>query len=94
MSNVIFVKVDGVLQEAKRIFARKSGKIVRAFRCTTGKKMGRMVQKPSDCFKKKNLKIARAARRNARKVKFVRARKMVRTKRKSLSKRIAQLNRR
>jgi 3-deoxy-D-manno-octulosonate 8-phosphate phosphatase KdsC-like HAD superfamily phosphatase len=93
MENIIFeIEIDGVLTEAKRIFARKGGKIIRAFRCTAGKKMGRMVAKSSDCFKKKNRKIAKAARISSRKTKFVRARKAVRTKRKSLSKRIHALN--
>ncbi len=95
MDDLIFeIEIDGILTEAKRIFARKSGKIVRAFRCTSGRKVGRMVQKPSDCFKKKNLKRVKAARRVSKKLKFVRARKAVRTKRKALSKRIAKLNKR
>ncbi len=94
MNDLIFeIEIDGILTEAKRIFAKKGGKIVRAFRCTSGRKAGRMVQKPSDCFKKKNIKRVKAARRVSKKLKFIRSRKAVRTKRKALSKRLLKLNR-
>lgn len=80
------------VDEAKRVFKQKGGKIVKAFRCTVGKRKGKSVASPADCFKKKDLVKARKARISAKKTKFKRARKVKLTLRKSMHKKVVQLN--
>lgn len=80
------------VDEAKRVFRQKGGKIVKAFRCTAGKRKGKAVANPADCFKKKDLVKARKARISSKKTKFKRARKTKITLRKAAHKKVVQLN--
>lgn len=80
------------VDEAKRVFRQKNGKIFKAFRCTVGKRKGKAVAEPAACFKKKDLNKARKARISAKKTKFKRARKTKITLRKAAHKKIVQLN--
>jgi hypothetical protein len=83
-----------LIAEAKIAWARRGGKAVRKYRCTSGKRKGRVVSSPSQCFAapdiKKRLKLkltkARLGKRMARKAK--------RTKRVNpASRRVQSLNR-
>ena len=40
---------NGIISEAKMIFARRGKKVVRKFRCTVGKRKGRPVSSPQQC---------------------------------------------
>jgi hypothetical protein len=80
--------------EAKIAWARRGTKVVRKYRCTSGKRKGRVVASPSQCFAapdiKKRIKLkmtkARLGSRMARKAK--------RTKKVNpASRRVASLNR-
>lgn len=44
---------DGIqepLNETKVAWARRGNKVVKKYRCTTGKRKGRVVSEPSQCF--------------------------------------------
>ena len=81
------------IDESKIAWARRGAKVVRKYRCTSGKRKGRVVATPSQCFAapdiKKRIKLkmtkARLGSRMARKAK--------RTKRVNpASRRVAALN--
>lgn len=83
-----------IVTEAKIAWARRGTKVVRKYRCTSGKRKGRVVASPSQCFAapdiKKRIKLkmtkARLGSRMARKAK--------RTKKVNpASRRVASLNR-
>ena len=71
------VITDGI-QEAKMIFGRKGKQVVKKYRCTFGRKKGRIVSNPSVCsapldikkrFQMKKLR-SRMGARLTRKIKF------------------------
>ena len=82
------------LQEGAKIaWAKVGDKVIKKYRCTSGKKQGRIVNNPSDCGKpldikkKQRFKITRKAKAG------VMSRKSKRTKsRNPASRRVAQLN--
>ena len=45
-----------VLSEAKLVFAKRGNKVVKKFRCTVGKRKGRVVSNPAQCTKPIDLK--------------------------------------
>jgi|TARA_B100000900_G_C20160408_1_gene545682 hypothetical protein len=81
--------LDSPVVEAKLVWARKGKQLTRKFRCTVGKRAGRVVSKPSQCsapidLKKrftlkrtKAIKGARMARKAKRTKKFNPASRMV-----------------
>lgn len=81
------------ITEARRAFKVRKGKIVKAFRCTIGRRKGILVSSPAVCFQKKNILRARQARLAARKVKFIRARHAKMTRRKAIHQKVLSLNR-
>jgi len=66
--------------------------IVRAVRCTAGKRKGKRVPKVSDCFKRKNFKLSRAARKNMKKTRIQRLRTSKKTRKTALYKAVKKLN--
>lgn len=45
-----------VVCEAKLVYGKRGNKVVRKFRCTVGKRKGRVVSEPSQCAKPIDLK--------------------------------------
>ena len=85
---------NSVVTEAKIVFARRGKSITKKFRCTTGKRQGRVVASPQQCFapidlKKRFIMKRTKASKGARMTK-----KAQRTKRTNPASKIAaQLNR-
>ena len=42
---------EDVVVEAKLVYGKRGNKVVRKFRCTVGKRKGRVVSEPSQCAK-------------------------------------------
>ena len=82
------------LGEAKMVWARSGKRLVRKYRCTSGRRKGRIVSSPTKCNAPVNIKT-RQRFKQARLAKGARmARKRKRTLRTSpLSKRLQRLNR-
>jgi hypothetical protein len=81
-----------VVTEAKRAFKQRGGKIIKAFRCTVGRRKGMTVSSPMVCFQKKNKLRAIKARRAAKRTRFIRARKTKMSLRRTAHKTIVRLN--
>lgn len=47
---------EDVVVEAKLVYGKRGNKVVRKFRCTVGKRKGRVVSEPSQCSKPIDLK--------------------------------------
>ena len=43
------MRLEEITEGAVQIFGRRSGKVVRKYRCTSGQKKGRIVAKPQTC---------------------------------------------
>jgi len=69
------------LVETKMVWARKGGKIARKYRCTFGKRKGRVVSDPSQCSKPVDMKKRFTLRRTKAQKGSRMARKAQRTKR-------------
>ncbi len=84
---------DAMISEAKVVFARRGNKVVRKFRCTVGKRKGRVVATPQQCAAPIDLK-KRFVLKRTKGMKGVRmAKKSNRTKRTNpASKIITRLN--
>lgn len=81
------------LQEASMVWARSGNKIVRKYRCSSGKRKGRVVSKPSQCNAPINLKKKMSLKRTKSRMGSKIARKARLTKRVNpVSKRVAKLN--
>ena len=79
----------------KMIWARSAKKVVRKYRCVGGQRHGRIVAKPAQCFKPKDLKKRVTAKRTQARLGSRIARKARRTKRhNAVSKRVAMMNKR
>lgn len=86
---------DEYLDEgAKRAYKRMGMEIVRKYRCTSGRKKGKLVSDPAQCSMRKNPKKVRQGRKSARLNKAVRVRKTQMAKRSSLSKVLRSMNKR
>jgi hypothetical protein len=81
-----------VLTEAKNVYARVGKKITKAFRCTAGKRKGKTVKNPTDCFKRKNIKLARKMKVVNKRTKHVRARHAAITNKTAAHKILTKLN--
>ena len=78
---------------AKMAWARKGSKIVRKYRCTVGRRKGRIVAKPAQCTAPPDLKKRATLRKMKAKMGGKIARKSKRTRRNNpASKRLKRLN--
>lgn len=94
---VVYVDEDGneILDEAaKRAFKRMGKNIKRYYRCTAGKKAGKLVADPKECAKRKDPRKVRVGRRVARLKKGIRIRKGAITAKSAVHKRVVQMNKR
>jgi hypothetical protein len=90
----LFQKEEQPIEE-KQVWARSGQKTVRKYRCTSGKRKGRVVSKMSQCFAAPNVKASQRLKRTKAKLGKRMARKAQRTKRiNPASRRLTQLNRR
>ncbi|MFA5489112.1 MAG: hypothetical protein WC284_07810 [Candidimonas sp.] len=90
---MLLEEIFELTENAKLAFARRGTRIVRRYRCTTGKKAGRIVKDPSDCGKAINPKRRIIAKKTAAQKGRRMARKRRRTmKRNPLSQRLQRMN--
>jgi len=87
--------IDTDIEEAKMAWAKRGNKVVRKYRCTSGRRKGRIVAKPAQCFAapdiKKRIKLKLTKLRLGSRM----ARKAKRTKRvNAASKRVQAMNKR
>ena len=79
--------------EAKLVYGKRGNKVVRKFRCTVGKRKGRVVSEPSQCAKPIDLKKRFTLKRTKARMGARISRKAQRTKRLNPASRILkQLN--
>jgi len=77
----------------KQVWARSGKKVVRKYRCTTGRRKGRVVSKMSQCYAPLDIKQSVRFKQSKRKLGNRMSRKARRTKRTNpASKRLKQLN--
>lgn len=85
---------DEITEGVKRQYKSVGGKMEKRFRCTGGNKKGKLVSKPSICFKRKDPKKVRRGKKLMRMKKNLIARKTKISKRKQISKLITRMNKR
>lgn len=84
---------DQLDESAKMAWARKGSQIVKKYRCTAGRRKGRIVSKPAQCTAPIDLKKRATLRRTKARMGSRIARKSKRTKRiNPASKRLKRLN--
>lgn len=89
------VDVHDLDEAARMAWARKGSKVVKKFRCTAGRRKGRIVSTPSQCNAPLNLKARQTLRKTRAAKKGKMARKARRTKRiNPASRRVQRLNKR
>lgn len=77
----------------KQIWARSGKKVVRKYRCTVGRRKGRIVKKMSQCFAAPNMKARLTLKRTRARIGARMMRKARRTKRTNpASRRVQALN--
>ena len=87
--------IDESITEAKMAWARKGNKIVKKYRCTSGRRKGRIVSKPGQCSAPIDLKKRAQFKRTKARAGPRMARKAKKTKRiNPASRRLKSLNRR
>lgn len=79
-----------VIAEAKMVFARRGKKVTRKFRCTVGKRKGKVVSNPQQCSAPIDLKKRFVLKRTKAMKGGVMARKSKRTKKSNPASRIVQ----
>jgi len=78
---------------AKLVYAKQNGKLVKKWRCTSGKRKGRLVAEPGSCFKPIDIKKRVVMRRTRRKKDVSMTKRAQITKRVDpLSKQVRRLN--
>jgi hypothetical protein len=81
--------------DEKQVWARKGKAVTRKYRCSSGRRKGRVVSKMQQCFAPLNLKASVRLKQTKKKQGARMARKAKRTKRVNpASRRLKQLNRR
>ena len=81
--------------DEKQVWARSGKKVVRKYRCSGGKRHGRIVSKPQQCFASPNIKASVRMKRTKARMGKRMARKALRTKRTNpASLKLKSLNRR
>jgi len=84
--------VDPLLE--KQVWARSGKKVVRKYRCASGRRRGKVVAKPQQCYAPLNLKASITLKKTKSRKGSQMARKAKRTKRTNASSRAVQrLNR-
>lgn len=94
---VVYIDKEGntidVLDEgARRAYKRIGSQIKRVFRCTSGRKKGKLVSDPSICGKRKDPRKVRVGKRVARTKKGIRIRKSGITRKTAKSKVLRKMN--
>ncbi len=85
--------VEEIIQETTMAWARSGKKVVRKYRCSTGRLKGKIVAKPGSCYKAPNVKKRIALMISKAKFKRRNAMKSKRTKRISpASRRVQSMN--
>lgn len=79
-------------ESSMKAYVNAGNVIKRQFRCTSGKKEGKIVTKPSDCNVRPNPNRVKAGKKSAKKSKSVRIHKTKIAKHKSISKMVTSLN--
>ena len=88
-----FFKPNPLIAETKMVWARRGQKVVRKFRCTFGRRKGRIVANMSQCSAPLDIKKRFTLRRTKARMGSRIQRKIQRTKRVNpASKRVARLN--
>tara|TARA_S200000501_G_scaffold347103_1_gene361183 strand:- start:233 stop:520 length:288 start_codon:yes stop_codon:yes gene_type:complete len=91
---ILEIIADEILDE-KQIWGRKGNQVVRKYRCTSGRRKGRIVSNPAQCFKAIDVKKRMTLKRTKAKMGTRMARRAQRTKRiNPASRRLKNLNRR
>lgn len=85
---------DEIAEGVQRQYKNIGGTVQKRFRCTAGKKKGRMVSKPIVCFKRKDPKKVRRGKKLMRIKKKLIMRKSKIAKRRQISKLITKMNKR
>jgi hypothetical protein len=81
--------------DEKQVWARSGKKVVRKYRCTGGKRHGRIVAKPQQCFASPNIKASVRLKKTKARLGKRMARKALKTKRTNpASIKLRSLNRR
>ena len=84
---------EDIVVEAKLVYGKRGNKVVRKFRCTVGKRKGRVVSEPSQCAKPIDLKKRFILKRTKAAKGSRMTKKALRTKKfNPASKIVAQLN--
>jgi len=86
------LNIDELEESARRQVKRVGSNIKRKYRCSSGKKKGKLVSSPSDCSKRKDPKKVRQGRKVMRSKKGIIKRKSGVTKRRAISKIVARMN--
>ena len=85
---------NDIIFESKLVFAKRGDKVVKKFRCTVGKRKGRVVSSPSQCAKPIDLKKRFVLKKTKARMGKRLSKKANRTKRLNpASKIVARLNR-
>lgn len=78
---------------AKLVYAKQGDNLVKKYRCTSGRRKGRLVAKPQNCFKPINIKQRMRMRKLQKQKGRVMSFRRQRTKRTNpVSKQVARLN--
>lgn len=88
------IKKGYIKESVVQAYKRQGNVVKRQFRCTSGKKDGKIVSDPSECTKRKNPKSVRAGKKSAKSKKSIRINKTKIAKRKSLSRMVTRMNQR
>lgn len=94
MRLIDIVPDDEITEGVKRQYKNVGGVMKKRFRCSGGKKKGKLVSKASLCFQRKDPKKVRRGRKLMRIKKAVITRKSKVTKRRQISKLVARMNKR
>lgn len=85
--------IEEIITDAKRVWARRGKKLKRMYRCTSGRRKGRVVANPSQCFMPIDIGKRMQLKKTKAKMGPRLARKASRTKRHNpLSRRLRTLN--
>ena len=90
----IFPEDEHIIEGVKRQYKNVGGVLTKRFRCTGGKKKGKIVSKPSICFQRKDPKKVRRGKKIMRIKKKLIARKTKISKRRQISKLVTKMNKR
>lgn len=89
------IHVGSILSEsAIKAFKRYSNVIKKQYRCTSGRKIGKIVANPNDCNKRKEPKRIKAGRIASKKSKGIRVTKTRTSKNTAISKLVTRMNKR